>query len=333
MTTTISKQIDLTNIEAILFDFDGTLANTLPGIVATATRVLAAHGFTPEQMGDVSRLVGPPFPQAFSEVYGVDEAEAIRLMEDYHAIYEKLGLESHPLYPGMREVLEALAAKGMRLAVASSKRQFMVEQALADNQVESLFEVICGKGPDGDGQKAHVIGRACDMLGTTAATTLMVGDRFYDVQGASELGMACVAVNFGTTSRAELEEAGAAIIVDSPSELLDVLTSSADEQASGDAQLAGAYEAKVKTPMGPQTLRFTFAVQGNQLTGSMALLGREAPIIEGQLTSSGFSYACEVGVLGKTMRAEVNGHREQDQIVGSIAAPLGTFSFTGVRVS
>ena len=59
----------------IIFDFDGTLADTEGHIVAAATRALSEAGFTPEQMGDVSRVVGPPYPGAFAAVYGVSEEE------------------------------------------------------------------------------------------------------------------------------------------------------------------------------------------------------------------------------------------------------------------
>ena len=70
---------DVGSRKLVLFDFDGTIADTLPGITSTARRVLLERGYPEEDLGDLSRLVGPPFPQAFSLVYGVsaDEAKAI----------------------------------------------------------------------------------------------------------------------------------------------------------------------------------------------------------------------------------------------------------------
>ena len=61
---------DVTGRKLVIFDFDGTLANTVPSIVSTARTVLARHGLTEESMGDLKRLVGPPFPQAYEWVYG-----------------------------------------------------------------------------------------------------------------------------------------------------------------------------------------------------------------------------------------------------------------------
>ena len=59
---------DVSDSRLVIFDFDGTLADTVPSIVSTARTVLLDHGLTEETMGDLTRLVGPPFPQAYSLV-------------------------------------------------------------------------------------------------------------------------------------------------------------------------------------------------------------------------------------------------------------------------
>ena len=67
---------DIAHRPCIAWDFDGTLGDTLPAIVETARTVLLGFGMRPDELGDLSRLVGPPFPQAFSQVYGLSEADA-----------------------------------------------------------------------------------------------------------------------------------------------------------------------------------------------------------------------------------------------------------------
>lgn len=207
----------------VLFDFDGTLADSVGAIVATARTALVANGFAEEDLGDLGRLVGPPFPYAFTLVYGLSKEEAARVTATYRSIYLKIGRDAWPFFDGTAELLGRLRAQGKRLGVASSKRQEMIRQALADNDATDLFDVAFGKVTDEAETKAHIIGRALDELGATAADAVMVGDRRYDVEAAAEWGIPCVGVLYGGGTREELEEAGAAALAGSVEELARVL--------------------------------------------------------------------------------------------------------------
>ena len=118
---------DVAGRRLVIFDFDGTLANTVPTIVSTARTVLARHGLTDEAMGDLTRLVGPPFPQAYSLVYGFSEEEAAQITAEYRAIYRGIGPEAWPLFDGVAALLRRLRSAGRLTAVASSKQMAMVE--------------------------------------------------------------------------------------------------------------------------------------------------------------------------------------------------------------
>ena len=87
---------DVASKALVIFDFDGTLVDSMPGIIRTARSVMHEHGWTDEALGDMRRLVGPPFPAAFTEVYGASPEEAMRITEEYRAIYQNLGyIESY----------------------------------------------------------------------------------------------------------------------------------------------------------------------------------------------------------------------------------------------
>ena len=139
---------DVTGRGLVIFDFDGTLADTVAGICSTARTVLLSHGVPEAELERVPLIIGPPFPQAFSLVFGLSEEEAAQVTAEYRAIYQGLGLAGWPLYPGVRELLEDLRAAGRRLAVASSKRDPLVARAVADNGVAELFDVCRGKLSD-----------------------------------------------------------------------------------------------------------------------------------------------------------------------------------------
>lgn len=195
----------------VLFDFDGTLADTKPAIVDTARRVLREWGMTDDEIADPGRLVGPPFPAAFSIVYGMSDEDAAEVARRYRAIYAKLGLETHMLFDGMAELLQSLKAADKRLAITTSKREEMAHAMLADNGVEQLFDVIVGQTDPTRADKTTLLGDTLAALGCSADEAVMVGDRFYDVEGAVANGVPCVGVYLGGTApEGELEAAGAA---------------------------------------------------------------------------------------------------------------------------
>lgn len=214
---------DLSQRPYVFFDFDGTLANTKPSIIATARQTLAEWGMTEEEMGDLNRLIGPPFPRAYTDIYGLSPADAEELTRRYRARYALLGPESHPLFDGMASLLRDLVAAGRRLAVTSSKRQEFAESMLADEGVRDVFSAVVAQRDPAHADKPYLVRATLEALGATPDQAVMVGDRFYDVQGAAANGVPCVGVLFGTATRAELVGAGAAAVVESVAELRRVL--------------------------------------------------------------------------------------------------------------
>ncbi len=212
--------VDAAAKKLVVFDFDGTLVDSMPGIVATARTVMHAHGWDDESLGDMSRLVGPPFPQAFSEVYGLSPEEAQQVTEEYREIYAGLGRAGWPLFDGVEALLRDLKAAGKLLATASSKRQFLLERGLQANEVYELFDCPMAKQRDYGDSKEEALGRVLAATGVDAADAVMVGDRRYDVEAAHARGVECVGVLFGATApRMELEEAGADLICETVGDL------------------------------------------------------------------------------------------------------------------
>ncbi len=214
---------DVSERSVVLFDFDGTLADSMPGIIATAREVLTARGWDDERIGDLKRIVGPPFPVAWSQIYGVSAAEAEEITEAYRAIYSRRDPLSSPLYPGVPELLEALRARGKRLGICSSKRLGLVRTMLDAHGVLDAFEEVVAQQDARHADKPWLVAESLRRFGAGPDDAVMVGDRNYDVAGAAEAGVPCVGVLFGTAEREELEQAGAACIVDSVDALRAVL--------------------------------------------------------------------------------------------------------------
>ncbi len=216
--------VDLSAKRLVVFDFDGTLVDSMPGIVATARKVMHAHGWDDEALGDMRRLVGPPFPQAYTQVYGLSEEEAQQVTEEYRAIYQDLGRDGWPLFDGIGELLRDLKAAGKLLGTASSKRQFLLERGLKTNEVYDLFDCPMAKQADFGDSKEAALCRVLERLGVDASEAVMVGDRCYDAEAAHACGVECAGVLYANTApRAELEEAGCEVIVETVDDLRRVL--------------------------------------------------------------------------------------------------------------
>ena len=208
----------------IVFDFDGTIADTKESIIRTARTVLSRWGFGERDLERVGDLIGPPFPQAFEWVYGLSAEDAQEVTRRYRDIYNGLGLDAWPAFPGVAELLRDLHAAGRTLAVASSKRTYLVRRGLEDNGIIDLFDTVCAREADSESTKEDAIREALGRLGANAGDAVMVGDRFHDVEAANACGVPCIGVLYGKTAdRAELEGAGAAAIASTVEELRDLL--------------------------------------------------------------------------------------------------------------
>ena len=142
---------------------------------------------------------------------------------DFRERYKPIGVYESAVFPGVKELLSALKAKGMKLAVASSKPQPLIEELLQREGMEGLFDAVCGTLGGINDAKWQVILRAMGLLGANTEESIMVGDTKYDVFGAHKCGLKCACVEYGYAAEGELELAGADYIVKDTAELLALL--------------------------------------------------------------------------------------------------------------
>ena len=210
----------------ILFDFDGTISDSAEGITKSVQYALRDQGIE-EDLADLYCFCGPPLADMFRQKYGMTPELADRAVEKYRERYRETGVYESRLYPGMDTVLRTLRGAGRRLAVASSKPEDFVRLLLARYGVLDEFDALVGARLDGSfGHKAEVVREALRRLGVAPeqrARAVLVGDRFYDVNGAHEAGIACIGAAYGYAEPGELQRTGADFIVEAPAELPPLL--------------------------------------------------------------------------------------------------------------
>lgn len=208
----MTDSLHLSERPVVLFDFDGTLADTSPAILRMARMALEQRGYDVDALGDLTSLIGPPLFDGFMDLCGVDLEEAIAITNDYRALFNaEVKPEDYPPLPGVPELLQALVDRGTRIAVATSRLESM-----AIGMIEAIdlppFEVIVGRLEPGRDTKADCIREAMRQLDVSPDEVVMVGDRKHDTQGAHANGIPCIGVYTGTAKPGEHEQAGADVI-------------------------------------------------------------------------------------------------------------------------
>ena len=209
------------------FDLDGTLTQSEFGILEGAKRALTHFGIDISDEAKLRKFIGPPLHVSFHDNYGLSEEDTEEAIRIYRAYYTEKGIYQAPLYPGMMELLAALKEKGIKLVITTSKPLVMAEKVAKNNEIYDLFDGIIGPGLDEkDASKTWLIRRAMEELGVSDADrekVVMVGDRFYDIEGAREAGVDSIGVLYGYGEEEELRGAGATHIAADVTALRKVL--------------------------------------------------------------------------------------------------------------
>lgn len=209
----------------VIFDFDGTIADTSEGVTASIIYALESYGIEVPSEEVLRRFFGPPLVAGFMKNVNVDEETAEKLTAKYRQLYNDNAMYLLELYDGMGELLERLKEDKIKMAIASSKPRKFFDRLLRHLEITDYFDAVSGASlDDKDSGKKEIIENACNILGVEdKSEVIMVGDRHYDINGAKEAGIKCIAVTFGFGSREEFEEAGADYIVDSPKEVYELI--------------------------------------------------------------------------------------------------------------
>ena len=212
----------------VLIDLDGTVSDSSVGIGRSLQHAFVACGFEPPKHDQIRALIGPPFEDTLP-ILGIPKSELERVIHAYRERYEDVGLYENDVYPGIAEMLTDLRDNGYTLAIATAKPQVTAVRIVEHFGFTEHFSVQAGATIEvGSGRrtKADVIEFALEELGIEAGDhVVMVGDRDHDVEGALHNNIDCIGVSWGFGTHGELTDAGAAVVVDSPAEVVSAVAS------------------------------------------------------------------------------------------------------------
>jgi phosphoglycolate phosphatase len=213
--------------DGVLFDLDGTLVDTLEDLADAMNRVLDGERLPGHGYAEYQRMIGHGIHQLVSDALPADRRDEptiarcfARMMADYgeHSL-----IKTHP-YDGVAELLSALKAAGLKLAVLSNKADEPTQRIAAALFADGHFDTVAGARPDVP-LKPDPAGAllAAASLGLEPSRIVYVGDSPTDMRTALAAGMTPVGVSWGFRTREELVEAGASTVLDEPLELLRLI--------------------------------------------------------------------------------------------------------------
>lgn len=213
----------MTQPDLIIFDFDGTLADTTATILRTYRMAIKEMSIESRSDEECKATIGIPLREGFRQLYpDFSEAGLDKCVATYRRIFNTNKADLVPkLYPGVNETLDELSRLGMQMSVASSRSRDSLVEFCDDNGITHFFSLILGADdvPHAKPNPAPVL-LTLDRLGKDAAHTFVVGDMPVDIAMGSGAGCRTVGVTYGNSTRQSFEEAGATFIIDFFPELI-----------------------------------------------------------------------------------------------------------------
>ena len=218
-----------------IFDCDGTLVDSGATIHAALTRTLEAHGLAVPPARQARRVIGLSLAQAFALlVPGAAAGEIEALAATYRRTFQALraaGQVEEPLFEGVAALIEAMAADGWRLAVATGKSDRGLAHCLAANGIGARFVSL--QTADRHPSKPHPAMALAAMAeaGAEPAATVMIGDTGWDMGCARAAGIGAIGVAWGYHDEAELRREGAHFVAEEPGDVLALARSLVEAEA------------------------------------------------------------------------------------------------------
>ena len=213
-------------IKFVLYDFDGTLADTRELIVAVKQETMQRLGLTVESEEVCASTIGLPLKESFIATYPSFSDDKINeCVAAYRAVFNEMKNEKPPvLFPGVKKVLSEIKELNITQTIASSRNTDSLNDLLAKMDIAGYFPYVLG-GSDTLLNKPHPepVLKTLKDLSAAAEETLVVGDMPYDIEMGKRAGVYTCGVTYGNSDRGSLSAAGADIIIDNITELPDII--------------------------------------------------------------------------------------------------------------
>lgn len=212
--------MNFTEKQAVLFDLDGTVIDSRPGIFQSLYYAFNKMELPVPSDEMLSRFFGPSLATSFHNVCGFDDELTEKMIAAYREYYRPTGMFECEVYPGIEDLIRTLRSQGKKVILATKKPEIFAVQILERKGLLPLFDYVAGATmEDKSEHKDGIVLRAAKALGVAKKDCVMVGDMRFDCIGANLAGIDCIGVTYGYGTKEELIEHGAAALAENAQEL------------------------------------------------------------------------------------------------------------------
>lgn len=213
------------SFEHILFDLDGTLTESAPGIVSSVRYSLEQFNIKDQTDRQLMRFIGPPLSESYSEFYGFNKEQCEQAIKFYREHYGEKGIFENALYPDIPEILSVLKKAGKKLYIATSKPEVYMKKIISHFGIEEYFDDVCGGDlEEKRNEKWLVVETIIERNNLKDAvkngTVLMIGDRKHDIIGSRKNDVPCCGVLWGYGNIEEFREHNCAYVSEKVRDLI-----------------------------------------------------------------------------------------------------------------
>lgn len=217
----------MSKYKAVLWDLDGTILDTSEGILVSIAETVDELGYRKLTEEEKLSFIGPPVEWSFRDKCGVDGEELTRACAVFRDKYANHNLMRATPYEGIYETMTELRRQGVKLAIATYKKESYAGNLLRHFEFDKYVDVIHGSDPEGKLSKSDIIELCLKEMGISDySEVLMVGDSKHDANGAANLKVDFAGVSygfgFGPGKDDNIEDYPYVIYVDKVKELLNL---------------------------------------------------------------------------------------------------------------
>ena len=212
----------------VIIGFDGTIADTAPGILYWMNTTALSMGYTPVSHDELYGVIGVSLEQGFMRLYGMKEDEIDYAMNQYSKLYSIKGEEMILIYEGIAESLNKLKDSGIKLAIVTHKNERFINNMLGVySYIGELFDTVCATNVEREMTKTDMLRKVCADLEVDPGEAVFVGDSYVDAIAAGEAGMdfAAALYGWGFRSREDAEQYQCKVYLNSAAEIANKLAS------------------------------------------------------------------------------------------------------------
>lgn len=180
-----------------IFDLDGTLLDTSEGIINSVTYMTKKLGYTTPDDDMLKTFIGPPIKERMMQLYDISESEALQAHLLFRKNYSQNNIFKAKRYDGINELLAGIHANGIKLGVATYKREDQAILLLQKFGLDKYFNAIHGADAEGRYSKTDIIEMCINELKINRKEIVMIGDSDSDAIGARNIGIKFLAVTYG----------------------------------------------------------------------------------------------------------------------------------------